>query len=200
MITKGIFKVENINCHTIVSFELPIIERILENRYPVSAVWEPKYPDFITEDINEGSLFLEYCSIVKALHYDCEISIPHSDESKFKALAVFDTGTSMSAISKTFAKKIGVIPLYKSGRFSVNKRKEVDVCLINVHLFNGHTITVHAFIQDEDERQDLLIGMDIISTGALTVDSIYNVTSVKFELLNPAVDSNNYGSEYFYSN
>ena len=67
---------------------------------------------------------------------------------------------------------------------SVNSPQIVDTCFVNVHLFDGSDIPVFAGIQDEDERQDLLIGMDIISMGNFSIESIGFETSLLFKLPN----------------
>ena len=182
IICKGNFFIENTTLNTLVRFDMSQNERINVSKPGMD--FKIEVPDLITEEPKENSILLEYGKIVQSLHFQCKISTPQPNIKPLTVLAAWDTGAERSMISKSLAAKLNVRRIGKMSMMSVNSPQIVDTCFVNVHLFDGSDIPVFAGIQDEDERQDLLIGMDIISMGNFSIESIGFETSLLFKLPN----------------
>jgi hypothetical protein len=180
IICKGNFFIENTTLNTLVRFDMSQNERINVSKPGMD--FKIEVPDLITEEPKENSILLEYGQIVRSLRYQCKISTPEPNTETLTVLSAWDTGATRSMISKSLAAKLNVRTVGKLMMMSVNSPQKVDTCFVTVHLFDGSAITVLAGIQDEDERQDLLIGMDIISIGNFSIESIGNETSLLFKL------------------
>lgn len=181
IIARGNFSLENKDSKTIVSFEMPCIERV--DASEIGMTFEIEEPQLINIDPLLNSIRLDYGDIVRALFYQCKISTPETGSKLLAVLADWDTGAGLSMISKSLAAKLNVKITGRSLFRSVNKAQRLDMCLVNVHLFEGNEIPVLVAIQDEDERGDLIIGMDIIGLGKFLIKSIGDETSLEFVLL-----------------
>jgi predicted aspartyl protease len=182
IICRGNLFVNNVNSKTIVRFDMPEKERIIDNEK--AAMFKIEEPDKIYRDQNENSIRLEYGKIVYSLRYQCKVSTPQPNTKTLKVLAAWDSGAGMSMISRSLASKLNVKIVGSLLMGNVDSIHKINTCLINIHLWDERAIPVLVGIQDKDERADLLIGMDIISLGNLLIESIGLETSLMFQLPN----------------
>lgn len=191
IINKGNFSIENSTNKTVVRFEMSQEETMdesnIEKNLDPSKIFEIEEPQSVTEDPVENSIILEYAGKVNSLLFHCKASLPQNESKKINILAVWDTGAMMCMISKHLAEKLQVVKCGKRGFGSVNGPCILDICLVNLYLYDGSIITVLAGIQDEDERQDFIIGMSVIGMGNFTIECSEEETKMTFELLNPVM-------------
>ena len=129
----------------------------------------------------------DYHSLVAQLDIECIVSyedivgIKHCEN----CFGKFDTGSSHTAISTTFADLLGV-PVYQLGEEvgSLGGKQSAGSAIVTIQI--GDLIIRHLNVWVVDFRvekhPDILIGMDIICRGKLVVDSIDGNTKLTFDL------------------
>ncbi|HLN22103.1 MAG TPA: hypothetical protein VK213_13505 [Bacteroidales bacterium] len=192
-IKKGNFTITQVESRSVMNFSLPTIEDPSTENY---IEFEDDYnldgnltklPVLTTED--DDIVTMEYDEIKSSLPCSCNISFP-DDSQKTEVSAMWDTGATQSMISKSFYSKFH-FPIVNNGYIaSVNKINRISGCKIKIHISDYISYEVIAGIQDEDERQDLLIGMDVISLGRFQLTNIHGEALLSFENYKSIVNTN----------
>lgn len=110
-------------------------------------------------------------------------------------IAIWDTGATCSVISKKLATAIGLIPTGKTRITGVNGNSDENTYMVNVYLPNKVCVS-HVRIAEVPAISggaDMLIGMDIIGSGDLSVYSENNKTVMSFRF--PSVGGRDFVSE-----
>jgi len=132
---------------------------------------------------------VEYSGIVNTLETKVRISEAFNPESHIDVIhppthefnSVWDTGATNSAISSNVVRELGLTPygyeiVYHAGGMSI-----VDTYLINVIIPNN-IIFISLLVTEMLIDVDVLIGMDIISTGDFTITVPQGKTKFSFQI------------------
>ena len=128
----------------------------------------------------------KYDDIVSQIILPCEVSKPVADIAHGIDMTTFDalwdTGASCSAISKRAATLLKLVPVSVNSVYHANGRSMVNLYDISFILPNKtlfpHVTVVEVTLSDFD----LLIGMDIISQGDLSISNKDGKTTFSFRL------------------
>lgn len=98
------------------------------------------------------------------------------------ALALWDTGASVTCISKCVVEKLGLIPTGKQRMYTPSGGGTANTYLLNIKLPNNILIPAIKVCDSEIDKQglDVLIGMDIISKGDFAVSNYNGKTVFSF--------------------
>lgn len=121
---------------------------------------------------------------------DAEVSPPFDPKvdknppSHTKTKALWDTGASSCAITKTLAGKVGLLPTGKVDVHHAAGVTERNVYLLNVALPNGVVIPmVRATECDSTAGSfELIIGMDIITLGDFSITNEGGITKMSYRI------------------
>lgn len=95
--------------------------------------------------------------------------------------AIWDTGATNTVISKKLASKLGLVPTGKTTCNAVNQCYEADTFIVDIGLPNGLMIAaVQVTAAENLVDYDLLIGMDIITVGDMSITNANGVTWFSF--------------------
>ena len=97
-------------------------------------------------------------------------------------LALWDTGATISAITKELANKLGLMPFSRTNVSHAGGTSAANLYKVNVYLPNRvafHSITVMEAVLN---KCDALIGMDIISKGDFVITNRNNKTVFSFQI------------------
>lgn len=98
-----------------------------------------------------------------------------------KVQAIWDTGATNTVISKKLVSQLGLVSTGKATCHAVNESYEADTYIVDIGLPNGLTIrVVQVTAADNMVDYDLLIGMDIITNGDLSITNYGGVTWFSF--------------------
>lgn len=110
---------------------------------------------------------------------------------KYKTKGMWDTGTSMSGISKTLVEKLNLIPIGQGIVGTPNGDRNVAIYHISLFLPNDVLIPDLAVLCiDTKQGTDLLIGMDVISQGDFSITNADGRTYFSFRI--PSIENNDY--------
>jgi predicted aspartyl protease len=106
-------------------------------------------------------------------------NVPHSFQ---KFIAIWDTGATCSVITKNIVDKLGLIPTGKANVHGVNSSQVVDTYIVDILLPNSVNVqNVNVMVCEiNSPGSDMLIGMDIISTGDFAISNANNHTEFSF--------------------
>jgi hypothetical protein len=183
VIKKGNFSIYQQLTGSVMEFTIPERERT----DPSGTFDEFDTTKLIFIEDNDPFLNITYDKIRDILPLDVYVSKIDNTDSKIEASALWDSGAVHTMVSKAFIRKLNIIP---SGFFyasSVNKAQKVMSCRLKIILTENFCFDVIAGIQDEDERIDIAIGMDIISQGNLAIKNINSEAEISFEKLHVLV-------------
>lgn len=126
----------------------------------------------------------EYDTRVDRLKSPANVYGPYRNKASIGVKAVWDTGSRTSCISRRLAKELD---LQETGRMTVitpSGTIEMPVHRIDLVLWEDLSFNDLAVIEYplENHDCDILIGMDVISRGRLTVDSREGKTRITFSL------------------
>lgn len=102
----------------------------------------------------------------------------HPEISQFVGL--WDTGASGTVISKEVVDKLGLKPIWKSKVFHASGESIVNVYAINLFLPNQVAFQFVKVTEGILSGFDLLIGMDIITTGDFSITNVGGKTTFSF--------------------
>ena len=90
------------------------------------------------------------------------------NRSVFQCKALWDTGASMSAVSKTVVERLGLVPIGTTQRNTINGVVEcyVYVCDMDIGDIEIRNLRVHEFNSND---YGVLVGMDIINSGDFSI-------------------------------
>jgi predicted aspartyl protease len=104
----------------------------------------------------------------------------HPEVSQFVGL--WDTGASGTVISKAVVDKLNLQPIGKSKVFHANGESIVNVYAINLFLPNQVAFQFVKVTEGVLNGFDLLIGMDIITTGDFSISNVGGNTTFSFRV------------------
>lgn len=118
----------------------------------------------------------KYNGLARVLITDVGLSTPYNPtngikEPEITIKAIWDTGASMSVITKKTASQLKLQPSGKVLAKNTSEEKLHDSYILNVYLPNKLMIVFVKVIDCEDilDNADMLIGMDIIGMGDLAI-------------------------------
>jgi predicted aspartyl protease len=97
-------------------------------------------------------------------------------------LGLWDTGATGSVISKAIVDKLDLKPIGKSKVFHANGESIVNVYAINLFLPNQVAFQFVKVTEGILNGFDLLIGMDIITTGDFSITNVGGKTTFSFRV------------------
>jgi predicted aspartyl protease len=115
----------------------------------------------------------------------------HPEISQF--IGLWDTGASGTVISKTVVEKLDLKPIGKSKVFHANGESIVNVYAINLFLPNQVGFQFVRVTEGVLSGFDLLIGMDIITTGDFSLSNVGGKTTFSFRV--PSIKEVDFVSE-----
>jgi len=124
---------------------------------------------------------IEYGKKVGQLH--CPIDVEYNGRRQ-RVLAIWDTGASGSCISEELAQIMKMVPEGKGRTMTPNGTSVVNVYTVNLHLPNQVSV-IGVRVSDSQigaQGLGLLVGMDIISMGDLSVSNFDNKTTISFRM------------------
>ncbi len=96
--------------------------------------------------------------------------------------AIWDTGATNTVITENVAKQCGLVPTGLTQVHSVHGSKLANTYLVNVYLPNHVEVQGLRVTEGDLLEFDLLIGMDIISTGDFAVTNFRGKTMFSFRV------------------
>lgn len=134
------------------------------------------------------SFTVKYAGTANALITQCGISQPydpitqtrkvHPEVSEFKVL--WDTGATSSVVAKRVVDSLNLFPIGKIEVHHANGKSVVNSHFVNVYLPNQITYKFIKVSEGILGEFDILIGMDIISTGDFAVTNSMDKTTFSF--------------------
>ena len=130
-----------------------------------------------------------------SLPFDPKVDLTKQPPQPIDCDAIWDTGASMSTITKDTAQKLGLQP---SGKIPVNNTSGTqvrDTYVINVYLPNNVAISYVKVVECESlvGNFGFLVGMDVISLGDLSVTNVNNQSVMSFRI--PSIEEIDYVKE-----
>ena len=100
--------------------------------------------------------------------------------------AIWDTGATISVVTKDLASKLGLIPIGKTNVMGVHGAKIVNVYFVNLTL-NNKDITMDIRVTEcdalsADNSIGMLVGMDIITKGDFSITNFQGKTVMSFRV------------------
>ena len=132
---------------------------------------------------NMVELLQDYDEIVDGIYTNLGVSISDNDNEKWTVRGLWDTGSTRSCISERVIEKIKMKPDGKSIIFTANGKANVNTYCVDVEFPNGYKIqnVIVSAVRIEDDT-DMLIGMDIISRGSMSINNDFGRTDFRYRL------------------
>lgn len=136
-------------------------------------------------------------SIKDRIIITCSVSLPNSDDTQAELhRALWDTGATTTCISLSLAKKLGLMPVdtVKNVVGANNEPFSAPVYCVQIRM-GRFVIPIHNVIglpMDGTDRE-VIIGMDIISKGDLSITNYSGRTIITFRT--PSLEAINYVDE-----
>lgn len=130
----------------------------------------------------------EYDSLVEAVATECVVFSPvYADGEQPKAyvanVAVWDTGATNTIITPEIVKRLGLNPVMDGGLSGIGGEVESGIYKINLGLPGGILVyDVPAFVSDQLDDYDMLIGMDVILLGDFCLSNVNDRTVFSFRI------------------
>lgn len=131
----------------------------------------------------------DYGEVKDAIYTPCKIfhpfakdDIPDGIENAPEFKALWDTGASLSAISKKVADAVGLEIEGTVNVSGVNGLKRSNVYLISLILPNNYIQADLLVCECESVSHDVIIGMDVISKGDLAITNKNGKTKFTFQV------------------
>ena len=145
---------------------------------------KPFERDYSLTQVKNG-LRVEYDEVVQRISTELDVSECNDSENLRRIKkAVWDTGSTTSCIADRLAGECGLRPVDTGIIITATGQAEVPIYMLDLHLSRDITIrNVKVFGSPMMNRDvEFLIGMDVISKGRFTVDSIEGKTTVSFTI------------------
>ena len=94
--------------------------------------------------------------------------------------AVWDTGSTSTAISVALAKKLGIKRIAECIQHTVNGSRTAGVYMCDIFLGNGIVFNDIEVVDGNFHGDDFLIGMNIIARGKFAIENIGGSTTMTF--------------------
>lgn len=129
-----------------------------------------------------SSFNIVYNYTVNRLTSACFVSsvTVHTKPENLRCKAVWDTGATMSCISRHIVEALGLIPVKAINVSGVGGRLLTNAFIVSISLPNDITFPFITVPEGFLEDSDVLIGMDIISKGDLVISNEKGETSFSF--------------------
>jgi len=113
-----------------------------------------------------------------------EAHISYNNEDMYTPNALWDTGATISCISKAVVDRLGLVPISKTMMRGASGDKIANVYLVDILLRNNVVVKDIQVMEAEIGGQgiDLLIGMDIILLGDFAVTNKDGNTKFTFQI------------------
>lgn len=103
---------------------------------------------------------------------------------KISTKGIWDTGATNSVITKSSARKLGLIPISRAVVNGVHGEREVNVYYVNITL-NNNQITLNTQVTEceelsPDHTNGMLIGMNVITLGDFSITNFDDRTVMSF--------------------
>lgn len=140
--------------------------------------------------------------ITNVLHTKVSLSLPYNPTTDIsqpptpvECDAIWDTGASMSTITKATAQKLGLKPTGKVGVSNTSGKQIKDTYLINVYLPNKVALSYVSVVECESlvGNFEFLVGMDIIANGDFSVTNVNGKTVMSYRM--PSIEEVDYVKE-----
>lgn len=118
------------------------------------------------------------CGILKAV----EPTAITGNEFVVPAMALWDTGATVSTISKKIVDALGLIPFSKSKVFHAGGEGVANMYKVNILLPNGVGVHAATVMEGVLNGFDALIGMDIITMGDFVITNRGGKTVFSFQI------------------
>jgi len=94
--------------------------------------------------------------------------------------AVWDTGSTSTAISVALAKKLGIKRIAECIQHTVNRSRTAGIYMCDIILGKGLVFNDIEIVDGNFHTDDFLIGMDIIAQGKFVIENIDGSTTMSF--------------------
>ncbi|MCH7842625.1 MAG: aspartyl protease family protein [Chloroflexi bacterium] len=95
---------------------------------------------------------------------------------------MWDTGATNCVITQTVIDSCGLSPISRTQVTGVHGKQESDVYLVNIRLPNAVQFVGLRVTKGEFSGADIIIGMDVITSGDFTVSSYDGITKFSFRM------------------
>jgi len=99
---------------------------------------------------------------------------------KPNAQAIWDTGATITVVTKGVADRLGLRPVGMIKCKTVGGERESNIYVISLFLPNGVCIPEMKVCEGEVDGGDMLVGMDIIVSGDLAVSNFQGKTTISY--------------------
>ena len=144
--------------------------------------------------IQPGSLTRNWGGLSLVVDSPCLIADFFDAKNKDQVRAIWDTGASNSVISSRFAKQLNLKPTGVTKVNGVNGEHESSQYLVSIGLENGVNFSPVVVTEGEFVGFDVLIGMDIITTGSFAITNKNGKTTMSFS--HPSLDRIDFVRQY----
>lgn len=127
---------------------------------------------------------MEYESAASQLQTPIDISLCNDTSPRYRVKALWDTGASTSCISERMARMMKLQPIAIEESISATDQMNACCYFVDAYLSDGmpfRNLEVTGLPLTGLDT-DFLIGMDIISKGKFTVESVGGKTVIRFEM------------------
>ena len=119
-----------------------------------------------------------------SLAYDPRSGLPEPAISDYQA--VWDTGATCTVVSQKLIADLNLQPIGTTPNYTVGETRTAWVYLVNIYLpsnvrFPGLRVIDSDLTQSDDDRYDVLIGMDVIGRGDFSITNFEGKTCMSFE-------------------
>jgi predicted aspartyl protease len=139
---------------------------------------QTKFQSFTLEAKGKLNQLITVCGACKA--FDPKSGGKHPPIKKFNGL--WDTGASGSVITQKCVDELNLKPIGKAKSFNANGSAVVDVYSINLFLPNNVGFVAIRVTKGILNGFDILIGMDIISSGDFAITNLDGKTTFSFRV------------------
>ena len=138
-----------------------------------------------------------YNGVVNQLLIDCAITKPSEDIANVaqNIKALWDTGAEMTCISSALVESLSLKP-EDTTKITGAENKPFDANVYSVQLVMGRFVIPHLRVAElsmDNKSHDIIIGMDVIGRGDLTITNYDRKTCLTFR--QPSIETVNYVDE-----
>jgi predicted aspartyl protease len=147
---------------------------------------------------NKQAFTIKYNGLSREFKTDCLVCEAFDlkigkEPQLFRFVALWDTGASMSAISKNVVDKLNLKPTGMAQVFHADGSSIVNTHMVGIKLPNNLGVPSLRVTEGKLTGMDVLIGMDIISLGDLVITNQQGNTIFSFQL--PSTHATDYVRE-----
>ena len=153
-------------------------------------------------DKDFSAFTIRFSGLKNVLYTKVDLSLPYnpntdnsSSPTPIECNAIWDTGASMSTITKAAAQRLGLKPSGKAQVRNTSEQQTKDTYLINVYLPNKVALSYVTVVECESlvGNFDFLVGMDIIANGDFSVTNAEGKTVMSYRI--PSIEEIDYVKE-----